>query len=88
MESITLIENLARCVWLQKGIHGNLVGRVYHPTESQPRSNFKRVWTDALAELGRFAEAKAQFERALEINPAHALAQENLQQLQSAMGNQ
>jgi len=41
----------------------------------------------ALAELGRFAEAKAQFERALEINPAHLLARENLQQLQSAMGN-
>jgi tetratricopeptide (TPR) repeat protein/mono/diheme cytochrome c family protein len=41
----------------------------------------------ALAELGRFTEAKAQFERALEINPAHLLARENLQQLQSAMGN-
>jgi Flp pilus assembly protein TadD len=39
----------------------------------------------ALAELGRFAEARAQLERALEINPAHALARENLQQLQSAM---
>jgi Flp pilus assembly protein TadD len=35
--------------------------------------------------LGRFAEARAQLERALEINPAHALARENLQQLQSAM---
>jgi Flp pilus assembly protein TadD len=41
----------------------------------------------ALAELGRFAEAKRRFERALEINPAHSLARENLQQLQSAMGN-
>jgi len=37
----------------------------------------------ALAELGRLTEAKAQFKRALEINPAHRLARENLQQLQS-----
>jgi Flp pilus assembly protein TadD len=41
----------------------------------------------ALAELGRFAEAKAQFERALEINSAHALARENLRQMESAMGD-
>src|SRR5207249_9722397 len=23
---------------------GKLVGRIYHPTENQPRSNFKRIW--------------------------------------------
>jgi len=26
---------------------GALVGRVYHPTENQPRSNFKRIWVKA-----------------------------------------
>lgn len=26
---------------------GNLTGRIYHPTESQPRSNFKRIWADS-----------------------------------------
>jgi Flp pilus assembly protein TadD len=41
----------------------------------------------AYAELGMLAEAKTQFEQALEINPSHALARENLQELQSAMPN-
>jgi tetratricopeptide (TPR) repeat protein len=40
-----------------------------------------------LAEPGRFPEAKAQFERALEINPAHVLAGENREQLQSVLRN-
>jgi type I restriction enzyme S subunit len=26
---------------------GNLTGQIYHPTESQPRSNFKRIWADS-----------------------------------------
>ena len=26
---------------------GDLVGRVYHPTANQPRSNFKRIWVTA-----------------------------------------
>jgi hypothetical protein len=34
--------------------------------------------------MGLFSEAKAHFERALEINPNHSLARENLQELQRA----
>jgi type I restriction enzyme S subunit len=26
---------------------GKLTGQIYHPTESQPRSNFKRIWADS-----------------------------------------
>jgi type I restriction enzyme S subunit len=26
---------------------GTLTGKIYHPTESQPRSNFKRIWVDS-----------------------------------------
>ncbi len=39
----------------------------------------------ALAEMGRFSEAKTHFERALQINPNHSLAKENLQELQHTM---
>jgi Flp pilus assembly protein TadD len=35
----------------------------------------------ALAEMGRFPEAKAHFERALQIDPNQAIAKENLEAL-------
>jgi hypothetical protein len=34
--------------------------------------------------MGRFSEAKGHFEHALQLNPNHALARENLQALQRA----
>jgi stress-induced-phosphoprotein 1 len=39
----------------------------------------------ALAELGRFPEAKSHFERALQIDPNQALAKENLDAVKKAM---
>jgi tetratricopeptide (TPR) repeat protein len=35
----------------------------------------------ALAASGQYAQAKLHLERALQINPQHALARENLQQI-------
>jgi protein O-GlcNAc transferase len=40
----------------------------------------------ALAEMGQFPEAKAHFERALQIDPNQAIAKENLDALRKATG--
>jgi type I restriction enzyme S subunit len=37
------LDILNRCPY-SKVILGNIVGQVYHPTENQARSNFKRIW--------------------------------------------
>ena len=39
----------------------------------------------ALAEMGKFSEAKIHFERALQLDPGNALAKENLAELQRTM---
>ena len=41
-----------------------------------------------LAEMGRFAEAKSHFERALEIDPQQPIAKENLEALKKEMREQ
>jgi Flp pilus assembly protein TadD len=41
----------------------------------------------ALAQMGRLAEAKSHFERALQINPNQAIAKENLVELQKEMNS-
>jgi tetratricopeptide (TPR) repeat protein len=54
--------------------------------QEQPNdANAEANLGSALAELGKFAEAKSHFERALQIDPHHSLAKENLQELQRAM---
>ena len=40
----------------------------------------------ALAEMGRFPEAKSHFERALQIDPNQAIAKENLEAVKKEMG--
>jgi type I restriction enzyme S subunit len=44
-EAFEALRSLDQCGY-PKGYVGDLVGRVYHPTENQPRSNFKRIWAD------------------------------------------
>jgi len=54
--------------------------------QEQPNdANAEANLGSALAELGKFAEAKSHFERALQIDPHHSLAKENLEELQRAM---
>ena len=42
----------------------------------------------ALAEMGRFAEAKAHFERALQLDPGQPIAKENLEALKKEIREQ
>jgi Flp pilus assembly protein TadD len=52
-----------------------------HPDDADAEANLG----GALAETGQYAEAKTHLERALEINPNHTLARENLEQLKQLM---
>jgi Flp pilus assembly protein TadD len=42
----------------------------------------------ALAEIGRYADAKAHFEHALQLDPTQPIARENLQTLQNEKSQQ
>jgi type I restriction enzyme S subunit len=42
-EVYVALSTLEKCGYIKAPL-SSLVGRVYHPTENQPRSNFKRIW--------------------------------------------
>lgn len=43
-EAYEALRLLEKCPY-EKVALGNVVRKVYHPTENQARSNFKRIWT-------------------------------------------